>query len=173
MFEVLNQHYIGLGYKRLGYTLVEMLITISILAILSALTAPSMAPFVAGQQLKALTQDLTDTLQLARSESLVNGTPYRITPISNNWSNGWNIDFRLGSGSYAIFKRYPQNNPRLYIAAASRTGSSQQIAFDQNARVSSVMRFEVNHNELNIQPYCIEIAASGNTQVIRGVCNVF
>lgn len=168
MFAVKGQH-----GKSLGYTLVEMLVTISILAILAALAAPSMTPFVARQQLKALTQDLSDTLQLARSESLVNGSAYRISSINNNWSSGWNLEFRLNSGNYAVFKRYAQNNARLLISATSRSGNSNQVFYDENARVSSIMRFEIKHSELDLQPYCVEVASSGNVQVIRGQCDAF
>lgn len=163
----------GPNGKSLGYTLVEMLVTISILAILAALAAPSMTPFVAGQQLKALTQDLSDTLQLARSESLVNGNAYRISSINNNWSSGWNLEFRLNSGNYTVFKRYAQNNDRLFITATSRSGNSNQVSYNENARVSTIMRFEINHSELDLQPYCVEVAASGNVQIIRGTCDVF
>lgn len=156
-----------------GFTLIEMLVTVGILAILTAITAPAMTPFVANQQLKALTQDLSDTLQLARSEALVNGSPYRILPVNNNWSNGWNLEFRLASGTYMAFKRYVQNNPQFVITASSRSGNSNVVSYNQNARVNSIMRFEINHNTLNLQPYCVEVAASGNVHITREACDDF
>lgn len=53
-----------------GFTIVEMLITIAVLAILLALAVPSMTDFYDRKRLISQTEAITNLLQLARSESI-------------------------------------------------------------------------------------------------------
>lgn len=155
-----------------GFSLIEMMITISILAILTAIASPSMAPLIAKQKIKAATQDLSDSIQLARSEALANGSTYQITTIDGtNWSKGWNIEFIPTTGAKEIFKRYPIKSNEVSISATSRTGKINAITFNQNARASTMVNFEVKHNNIKIDPYCVAVAASGNVQATRSTCD--
>ena len=150
------------------------MVTISILAILAAIASPSMAPFIAKQRMKALAQNLTDSLHLARSEALSNGNTFQLVPIDNStWAKGWNVEYIPTSGNKEVFKRYPQNHSSLNVRVNSRTGNKNIIEFNQNARVNSMVNFEIAHTHLDIDSYCIEVAASGNVQISKATCDGF
>ncbi|ONG42179.1 hypothetical protein BKE30_01380 [Alkanindiges hydrocarboniclasticus] len=52
-----------------GFTLVELMVTIAVVAILAMIAAPSMSNLIAKQQLNKTTRELAETLTLARSQA--------------------------------------------------------------------------------------------------------
>ena len=73
-----------------GFTLVEMMVTMSILAIVAASAAPSMTDFVAAQRVKSAASDLFMALQRARSEAIKRNGPAVIAP-AGAWAGGWTV----------------------------------------------------------------------------------
>jgi type IV fimbrial biogenesis protein FimT len=53
-----------------GFTLVELMITVAVFAIVAAIAAPAMQAMVAASRLNGATSELVTTLQLARSEAI-------------------------------------------------------------------------------------------------------
>lgn len=81
-----------------GMTLPEMLVTLSVFAILITVAAPSMKDVLADRRVAANTQTLFGSMLLARSEAIKRRSPVSICKSSNgsgcdnslmNWSSGW------------------------------------------------------------------------------------
>lgn len=72
-----------------GFTLVELMITIAILAILALAAAPSMQGQIAASRVSTATNDLLGTLAHARSEAVRRGTTITVTPTGGDWKKGW------------------------------------------------------------------------------------
>lgn len=80
-----------------GFSLIELLITLAIAAILLAIAAPSMREFAARQALVSASNSLVTGLQLARSTAVKNGQPALLCPslhagscgAAEDWSHGW------------------------------------------------------------------------------------
>jgi type IV fimbrial biogenesis protein FimT len=75
-----------------GFTLIELMITLTVLAIVLALAAPSFASLLASNRMSTQTNEFIVALNLARSEAVRRGQP--VTLLSNdndNFSKGWKV----------------------------------------------------------------------------------
>ena len=75
-----------------GFTIIELMIVITILAIFIMLAAPSMGNLVRDQRIKTATGDVYATLAFARSEALKRNTNVAVIPASGDWAGGWRIE---------------------------------------------------------------------------------
>lgn len=88
-----------------GFTLIEALITVAMLAILATLAAPSFDSLILRTRLVSLGNDLTASVQLARSEALKRNAVVVMCASANgatcsgssgDWSSGWIIALEAG-----------------------------------------------------------------------------
>lgn len=83
-----------------GFSLVELMVVISIVAILSAIGLPSFRALIENQKIRSASSDLYTALVRARSEAIKRNTTVTLSPISGNWASGWQIANPAVSGSY-------------------------------------------------------------------------
>lgn len=77
--------------KASGFTIVELLITITIAGILAATAIPSFRSYLAWQSIKNNSFDMISSFNLARSEAIMRNANVTITPIAGVWTNGWAV----------------------------------------------------------------------------------
>lgn len=78
--------------KLRGFTLVELMITLSVAAVLMTLAAPSFTDIIKNNRLTTQYNELLASLSLARSESIKRGV--NVIALSNNgasWGDGWTV----------------------------------------------------------------------------------
>lgn len=80
--------------KANGFTLIEVLVTVAIAAILVSIAIPSMKEGILNGKTKAFSSEFTSALHLAQSEAVKRGIRVSIKPVQttgNQWQTGWNI----------------------------------------------------------------------------------
>jgi type IV fimbrial biogenesis protein FimT len=84
-----------------GFTLIELIVTVSIASVLALVAVPSFTQFIDESRDRAVVYKLIKSLVAARSEAVVRAVPVRLSAIDGNWANGWlswaDTD---GNGSY-------------------------------------------------------------------------
>ncbi|WP_018649176.1 MULTISPECIES: GspH/FimT family pseudopilin [unclassified Thioalkalivibrio] len=75
--------------RRKGFSLVELMITITALVILISLAIPHFSTHVENHRTSATTNELVNALNLARSEAVRRGRPAAVCPDGNDWEGGW------------------------------------------------------------------------------------
>ncbi len=74
-----------------GFTLIEMMVTIAVAAILLVVVVPSFRTFTLSQRVKSGSFDLYSTLMLARSEAVKRRATVTVAASAADWNNGWTI----------------------------------------------------------------------------------
>lgn len=92
----------GTGRSVAGFSLIEAMVVVSIVAILAAIAAPSFSDMLRSNRLSAASSALQVSLSLARSEAVKRGADARVTVAANTtagvWTNGWTV-FVDGTGT--------------------------------------------------------------------------
>ncbi|MBO6850515.1 MAG: GspH/FimT family pseudopilin [Marinobacter sp.] len=72
-----------------GFTLVELLVTVAIVAIVASIAVPSFATMIANGRIASTSNDLVGLINFARAEAVKQGRVVRVSPQDgNNWANG-------------------------------------------------------------------------------------
>lgn len=74
-----------------GFTLVELMVTLTVLAILISVGLPAMNQFTQNQRTTSQINQLLGVLKLARSEALERGRRVGVITVDGNWANGFRI----------------------------------------------------------------------------------
>ena len=77
--------------KTRGFTIVELMTAIALLAVIAALTVPSIGNLMRSNKLTAVSNDLFSSISMARSEAIKRKTDVTLEPIGNSWENGWRV----------------------------------------------------------------------------------
>ena len=125
-----------------GFTLIEILVTLTIVGILTGISAPPVFGLLANQRIKMATYDFYSALSYARSQAIQRYEVVNIVPRGNDYAKGW--DIRASSGVL----RSQLELDRVAVSAPERG-----IAYDRYGRLTTPGR------------YVVRLAASANPSV--------
>jgi type IV fimbrial biogenesis protein FimT len=148
--------------KSQGFTLIELMVAITVLGVISALAAPSFKQLLAAQRVRVTAYNIVGDLVFARSEAVKRGENVTVTPTSSAWTNGWSINVAStaevigGQGSVG--------------GGVQFTASPASVTFDRNGRtnVLTVVRFALTDD--GTHPRCISLDPSGRPKSANTVC---
>lgn len=77
--------------KATGFTLIELVVTIAIAAVLTMVAAPSFVTFQRNSELTSVANSLLAAVNAARAEAMKTGLNAFVVPTGNgnNWTSGW------------------------------------------------------------------------------------
>lgn len=78
--------------RQSGFTLLELMVTIAVFAVIFGIAIPSFSSFIAAQRVRAASFDLNASLIQARSEATKRNTDVVIQQASGGWQNGWSVN---------------------------------------------------------------------------------
>ena len=86
--------------RSVGFTMVELLVTIAIATILTTIAVPSFSGLIANQRAKTAASELFGSLLKARSEAIMRNANVTVSPLAGGWDHGgWQI---LGPGAVVL-----------------------------------------------------------------------
>ncbi|HEY8329035.1 MAG TPA: GspH/FimT family pseudopilin [Rhodanobacter sp.] len=149
-----------------GFTLIEMLVTLAIFAVLLMIAVPSMRPFLQSQSVKNASMDISSTVALARSEAIKRNTTVNVTAtLATDWSRGWAVSQTTPA---ATIRKQPALN-NIVI-----TPSDPSFSFDGNGRMTTTgSTFTIAPlNKTGSQPLCltVTVGATGRVESTKVTC---
>ncbi len=114
-----------------GFTLMELLVVLTIAAILMAVAAPALQNLVTSSQLTAVTDDFVATLNLARSEAGRTGANVSVSTTGGaDWGgSGWSVT----NGAQTLRQAAPL--PAGYSLKTNDPFDNGPVIFDSTGRV--------------------------------------
>lgn len=110
-----------------GFTLIELMVTIAVLAIVLGIAIPAMQSLIVRGRLVSINNDLITALNLARSEAIKRATPVSVCRTNDNgttcagtWSDGWMVFVNTDDDSPAVKDNAAETLLRVFPAL--RTG---------------------------------------------------
>jgi len=149
-----------------GFTLIELIFTITVVAILAALAAPSFREFIATQRIRNASFDLVSALTLARSEAITRNGSVTLKRTSSAWDGGWTVT-TTGLDSLLTQSAY---------GGLSITDSAKlnQITYGKDGRATTAStRFTIAPATAlsTVQSRCVSIGLSGVPSTSLGACS--
>ena len=154
-----------------GFTLIELMVTISVAAILLVIAIPNFRTFVLNNRITGQANDMMTALNYARSEAIKRGLPVsmRSSAGSTNWSTGWFVfSDPSGNGAVDVGDITLRVWPALGGANTLNAGLIS-VTFDSSgfARASAT-NFRLCDSRLIPFARNIDLAGSGRAKVAAG-----
>lgn len=141
-----------------GFTLIEAMMVVAVLAVLSAAALPELRSFMASQMVKTPASDLYASLVLARSEAIKRNAAIDIVPAATDWAKGWEVR----SGGTAL--RTQNGYPTRVSISSSVAGT---VTYGGNGRLStSATNFRVLvPTDPKARMRCVSVDVTGRPSV--------
>jgi type IV fimbrial biogenesis protein FimT len=162
-----------------GFTMIELLTVVSIVAVLAAVGIPSLLDTVRSAQLRSASSQLYDALLLARSEAVkrnievdVQPGTSCVTPASSNtaaWTTGWSVwTITLAGACDTVQQNFPATTNIGITPAAGG------ISYLPTGRITTTSTNSFDFKSIKsatIPERCIVISASGQPSIRTGAAN--
>jgi len=151
---------------QIGFTLVELLTVLVIVAIGALVAMPSLSQALVAQRLRAAATDLTSSLMLARSEAIKRNGSVQIVPLTGaTWTSGWRV---TGVDSGDQIDRKDKIGDGVVVSRAPAT-----ITYERTGRLTTpgVVRLQFSDTASTAdRTSCITIDPSGLPRQAHGAC---
>lgn len=135
-----------------GFSLIELMITLAVAAVLMSLAAPSLSNFLKNNRLTTSTNDLIGDLAVARSEAAKRGTPVTVCVSTNGTTCTGGTDWVSGRLVYAGSgaTTTPASSDIIRVSQPTSNGTTISISgFTSNSFISYTTRGTVSTGNTN------------------------
>jgi len=164
-----------------GFTLIEALVVVAMMAILAGLAAPSMIEFVNARQAETIARKIHADALFARSEAIKRDAPVLLcagttgacaaAPASTDWSAGWRVCYdRDGDGACDAGTSTDPNPLRVSDAVSTQvafSGPTSRLQFNADGTMTAGggAAFSATSGGTKKFKWAVGLAVSGTSSV--------
>ena len=166
-----NKH--ALPHRVMGFTLIEILISITVLAILLVLVLPSFKTMLMNNRVLAEEDAIANSLNYARNIALSQGINAVTCPIGTqgsstcgaNWANGWIVVSQPTAGGNVLLQSHVSGaNDPVLSAVGIIGGAATSVTFDPRGIATTQANFKVCDNRGGEFAQSVEVLPTGFIQ---------
>lgn len=138
-----------------GFSLIELIATLAVLAVLLGLAVPTMRLFILNQRVRNAAFDLSSALQFARSEAAKRNGDVTITPAAAGWQAGWTTTY-VADGS--VLQQHDA------FSDLAITGAPPFITYQHAGRITAAFatfKLDASPPMTGVTQQCLAIDLSG------------
>lgn len=153
--------------RQRGFSLIELMVVVAMVAIFASLAAPSFSNFVVGQRVKTTAYDLATSLLLARSEALKRNQTVTVAPTDTTagWAGGWQVVANKTLGTDTVATQSAASG--VTFGATGFPAPASVVYSGSSGRPAAVAKFQLSANS-TIK--CVKVDLAGVTTTVNGVC---
>ena len=155
-----------------GFTLIELMITVALLAIMAMIAVPSFTQFTQNNQLQAKAEEMKSFLNFARTEAVLNRAMITVKSkdenddyVASDAAVKWVIE-RPSSADDTPLRILDFNPDQAKIVALDTSGSVvSELTYRPNGLVNAPVNFTVCREQKTENGYLIVVPATGGSRL--------
>lgn len=157
-----------------GFSLIELMVAIALLAIMATLAAPSLQTLIQNNRAAAISNDLVSSVRLARSEAVSRAQQMTLCPStdgaacanSTNWATGWLIRNAAGA-TVKVYPAITQTAPGANLTGTRATLVFEPTGFQNGAEFTFALAVPKCKNDNNRN---IRVTPQGRPEITKQAC---
>ncbi len=149
-----------------GFTLIELILTITIVGILASIGLPSMNYIMNNSRVRTTTSDAHVSLLLARSESIKRNANINLVRSGADWANGWTVVIASDSTLLGTQDALGDVVAQCFTNSAATVACGNTLTFQRSGRATSYIEYRFYNSSNNSIPMrCLRVSLSGRPGV--------
>lgn len=157
----------GAPGSQTGFTLIEMMVVVTMAAVVLTVGVPSYRNFILRQRVKAAAFAFANAAVLARSEAIKRNTDVALVAAAGGWAKGWSVQV---AASGTVLSRQ-DGYDGVVMASVAPKSTATTVSYQYSGRLNAAVNDLQVNDQNGASARCISFDLSGLPKSRLGNCS--